>query len=412
MSNRAPNALPAASLVQDLELAWADGAAERRPPPLRDFALEVYFSRAAATTRHHLTASDSENLGLAELLLLADDADRQRWQTLALGYTDPRGARSLRETIADAYDGCDSDAVLCFAGAQEAIHVAMRALLEPQDHAIVITPNYQSAETIPSSLCAVSGVALDPARDWALDIDEVAASIRPNTRLVSINFPNNPTGKILERDRFDALVALCRRHGLWLFSDEVYRLIERDPARRLPPAASVYERGLSLGGLSKSYGLPGLRLGWIACQDAALVARLERVKHYMSICNAAPCEVLAEIALKAGEPILVRNRAIAARNVALLDTFFAAHDDLFDWYLPEGGVVCFPRYKGRDGVEAFCARLLDGDGVLLLPSSIFRSALTQAPRDRFRIGFGRTDLPQGLAAMRAGLERSSTASSE
>ena len=103
------------------------------------------------------------------------------------------------------------------------------------DHAIVVTPNYQSTENIPAALCEVSGVALDPAHGWALDIEQVAAAIRPNNTLVSINFPNNPTGKILERDRFEALIALCRHHGIWLFSDEVYRLIERDPATRLPP---------------------------------------------------------------------------------------------------------------------------------------------------------------------------------
>lgn len=408
MSNRTPTAVPAASLLQDLPLPWTDGRATRRAPPMRDFALEVYFSRTAATARHHLTASDSENLALAELLALADDEDGRRWRELALGYTDPRGAPWLRETLAAGYDGCDSEGILCFAGAQEAIHVAMHALLGPGDHAIVVTPNYQSAETIPASLCAVTGVALDPARHWTLDIEAVAAAIRPTTRVVSINFPNNPTGKILERDRFDALVALCRRHGIWLFSDEVYRLIERDPARRLPPVGSVYERGISLGGLSKSYGLPGLRLGWIACGDRGLVERMERIKHYLSICNAAPCEVLAQIALKAGDHILARNRAIARRNIGLLDDFFAAHAEFFDWYRPDGGVVCYPRYRGRDGVEAFCARLLDGDGVLLLPASIFRSDLAPTPRDRFRIGFGRSDLAQGLEAMRAGLARSST----
>lgn len=405
MSNRTPTAVPAASLLQDRPLPWEDDRATRQAPPMRDFALEVYFSRTAATARHHLTASDSENLALADLLALADDEDQRRWHELALGYTDPRGAPWLRETLAAGYDECRSDAVLCFAGAQEAIHVAMHALLGAHDHAIIVTPNYQSAETIPSALCAVTGVALDPARQWTLDIDAVAAAVRPNTRLVSINFPNNPTGKILERDRFDALVALCRRHGIWLFSDEVYRLIEREPARRLPPVTSVYERGMSLGGLSKSYGLPGLRLGWIACRDRGLVERLERAKHYLSICNAAPCEVLAQIALKAGERILARNRAIARHNIALLDDFFAAHAELFHWYRPDGGVVCYPRYRGRDGVEAFCARLLDGDGVLLLPASIFRSELTPTPRDRFRIGFGRIDLAQGLEAMRAGLAR-------
>jgi aspartate/methionine/tyrosine aminotransferase len=372
---------------------------------MRDFALEVYFSRWQSTARHHLTASDSETLTLPELLAMADAEDRQRWATLQLGYTDPRGAPWLREAIAATYARATAESVLCFAGGQEGIHAAMHAVLGRGDHAIVLTPNYQSTETIPASFCEVSGVALDPARGWTLDIDEVAAAIRPNTKLISINFPNNPTGKILERDRFEAVIALCRRHGIWLFSDEVYRLIERDPARRLPPAVDAYERGISLSVLSKSFGLPGLRIGWIACRDRALLQRMERVKHYLSICNAAPCEVLARIALKAADQILPRNQKIAAENVERLNAFFGEYVELFDWYVPDGGVVGYPRYKGRDGVESLCAGLLEGVGVLLLPASLYRSELLTTPPDRFRIGFGRSDLAPGLEAMRAGLDR-------
>jgi len=372
---------------------------------MRDFALEVYFSQWESTARHHLTASDSEALTLADLLNMADEEDLRSWEMLQFGYTDPRGAAWLREPIAAGYDHITTESVICFAGAQEGIHAAMHALLDHNDHAIVVIPNYQSTETIPLGLCTVSGVTLHHDRNWTLDIDAVAAAIRPNTKLISINFPNNPTGKILERDRFDALVALCRRHGIWLFSDEVYRLIERDSATRLPAAVEVYERGISLGGMSKSYGLPGLRIGWIACRDRALLQRMERIKHYLSICNAAPCEVLARIALKAGDQILTRNRLIAGKNIGILTDFFETYADLFEWYVPDGGVVGYPRYKGAEGVESFCARLIKEDGVMLLPASIYRSDLLHTPSDRFRIGFGRIDLAQGLEAMRASISR-------
>jgi aspartate/methionine/tyrosine aminotransferase len=377
----------------------------REPEGMRDFALEVYFSQWEFVARHHLTASDSETLTLGELLALADAEDRRGWETLRLGYADPRGGAGLRATIAAGYDGLTAEAILCTTGAQEGLYAAMHALLGRDDHAIVVTPNYQSAETIPVGLSAVTGVALDPTDKWSLDIDAVARAIRPNTKLVSINFPNNPTGKILETDRFEALVALCRRHGIWLFSDEVYRLIERDPAKRLPAAVDVYERGISLGTLSKSYGLPGLRVGWIACRDRALLQRMERVKHYLSICTGAPCEVLAQIALKSGDRILSRNRGIAAENIGLLTGFLEDYADLFDWYVPDGGVVGYPRYKGVEGVEAFCARLIEDSGIMLLPASIYRSDLQRTPTDRFRIGFGRVDFAPGLEAMRASIAR-------
>lgn len=385
------------------ERRFASRPMPRPGPPPRDFALEVYFARWQHAARHHLTASDSETLTLAELMALARPEDRAAFAHLALGYGDPRGAERLRRAIAALYAETGADRVLCFSGAQEAIHTAMHALLGPDDHALIILPNYQSTETIPAGLCAVSGIALDSVRGWTLDIDAVARALRANTRLVAINFPNNPTGKILERDRFDALVALCRRRGVWLFSDEVYRLIERDAALRLPAAVDVYERGISLGGLSKSFGLPGLRIGWIACRDGALLRRMERIKHYLSICNAAPCEMLAAIALEAGERILARNRRIARENIALLRDFFDGHGELFHWYVPDGGVVGFPRYAGADGVESFCARLIERHGVLLLPASLYRSELAPIPADRFRIGFGRSDLAAALDAFGAAL---------
>ena len=372
---------------------------------MREFSLEAYFSRWRSATRHHLTASDSETLSLSELLALADAEDRARWESLQLGYTDPRGSTWLRETIAEGYDKLAAESVLCFAGAQEGICATMQALLSVDDHAVVVTPNYQSAETIPMGICAVTGVGLDPGRGWALDIDALAAAVRPNTKLISINFPNNPTGKLLERDRFEALVAFCRRRGIWLFSDEVYRLIERDPAKRLPPAADAYERGISLGAVSKSYGLPGLRIGWIACHSPELLRAVERARNYLSVCNAALCEVLARVALKAGDGILARNRAIAAENLARLEDFLASHGDLFDWQVPDGGVVGYPRYRGAEGVEAFCAWLVENHGVMLLPASVYRSEVLQTPDNHFRIGFGRRDFAAGLEAMEVALRR-------
>jgi aspartate/methionine/tyrosine aminotransferase len=246
-------------------------------------------------------------------------------------------------------------------------------------------------------------VPLAESEDWALDVDAIRAAVRPNTRLISINFPNNPTGTVPKRAAFESLVELCRRHGIWLFSDEVYRGLERSDADRIPQAAEVYERGISLGVMSKAYGLPGLRIGWIACRDRDLLARMERYKHYLSICNSAPSEVLAEIALKARETLLARNRGLVAENLQRLDAFFAQYESLFEWKAPRGGCVAFPRYLGNDGVETFCRRLIEEAGVLLLPASIYRSQLTETPRDRFRIGFGRANLAAGLNAMQAWL---------
>jgi hypothetical protein len=367
---------------------------------MRDFALEVYFSKWEFVAKYNMTGSDAENMSLGELLALASDEDREAFNALSLAYTETWGAPSLREQIARTYDGVGARDVLCFAGAEEGIYTAMRVLLRPDDHAIAVTPNYQAAESIPLSMCAVTGIPLDPEKGWALDLEKLKAAIRPNTKVVSINFPNNPTGRIIDRAQFDAIVDLCRRNGIWLFSDEVYRLIERDAAKRLPHAADAYERGISLNVMSKAYGLPGLRIGWLACKDNEMLRRFEHYKHYLSICNSAPSEFLATIALKASASILARNRAIVDSNLAVLGQFFGEFAHLFDWRLPDGGCVGFIRYKGADGVERFTDRLVQEAGVLLLPASVYRSDLNSVPVDYFRVGYGHSYVPEALRVFR------------
>lgn len=366
---------------------------------LTDFRLESYFAKWEFTARHHLTASDIQSMGVQELLGLADSDDRAAWENLWLGYTTTEGDPELRTAIAKTYDRLETDDILCFAGAEEGLYLAMQVLLEAGDHAVVVTPNYQAAETVPLSLCEVTGVPLDPEDDWALDLDRIRAAIRPDTKVVSVNFPNNPTGKVISNSDFTELAGICDEHGIHLFSDEVYRGVERDPALTLTQAADLSSRGLSLNVTSKALGLPGLRIGWIACRDRNLLHRLARAKDYTTICNSAPSEVLARIAVKARETILEHNRALLNRNRAIFGEFFARFPDTFEWRSPDGGSVAFPRYTGPGTAEEFCLRLVEEAGVLLLPPSIYRSELAPVPTDRFRIGIGRADPEAGLAAL-------------
>ena len=367
---------------------------------MRDFALERYFSKWEFTAKYHMTASDIESMALSELLSMASPEDKNAFENQWLGYTETYGHAELRREIARTYETADPSNILCFAGAEEGVYIAMRVLLNREDHAIVVVPNYQAAETIPLDICHVSGVALDEKDNWALDIDMIRRQIRPNTKLISINFPNNPTGAVLARDRFQALVSLCREQGIYLFSDEVYRLVERDPSIRLPQVADVYERGLSLNVMSKAYGLSGLRIGWIMTHDTALLEQMEGYKHYLSICNSAPSERLAIIALKAKDRILERNRALVNGNAEKTGSFFNEFPQLFEWRRPDGGCVGFPRYKGPGDTNQFCKDLVEKTGVLLLPPEIYHSELLKTPGDRFRIGFGRKNMEKGLRVFR------------
>jgi len=371
---------------------------------MRNFALETYFSKWEFSARYHMTASDAQSLTVGELLKMAGLAS-DHLSSLYLGYTETWGAPDLREAIAATYDHMKAENILCFAGAEEGVYAAMRVLLSGDDHAIVTVPNYQAAETVPLDICAVSGIPHDPDNGWRLDLTQLRAAIRPNTKLISVCFPNNPTGAIIPHSDYTELIEICREHDLYLFSDEVYRLLELDETKRIRQAADVYEKGISLNVMSKAYGLPGLRVGWIASQDKALLLKLERYKHYLSICNSAPSERLAVIALGVRDKILAQNRALLRRNSAQLETFFADYPELFDWTPPDGSCIGFPKYLGRGGVENFCASLVEENGVLLLPASIYQSELMQAPTDRFRIGFGREGIAEGLSAFREFLDR-------
>ena len=374
-------------------------------PTLPDFRLETHFSKWEFKARFHMTASDAESLTLRELLAMATPEEREEFEGLWLGYTETYGAPDLRAAIGQTYANQSPEDVLVFAGASEGIFAANNVILDADSHAIVVTPNYQSHETLPVAICQATGVPLNPDDNWSLDIDRIKSAIQPNTKLVTINFPHNPTGAILPLDRYMALIDLCRHHGIYILHDEIFNGLGPTGTQHLPYVADLYERGLSLGVMSKSYGLPGLRIGWIACQDRDILSKMERLKHYLSISSSGPSERLAKIALRNRATLLGRNCAIVDDNLPRWDAFFARHTDLFDWVRPDGSCMGFPRYKGTDGVEAFCAKLVEDSGVLFLPSTIYSSDLGPTPTDRFRLGFGRTGLDEGLAALEAHINR-------
>ncbi|MBW2428763.1 MAG: aminotransferase class I/II-fold pyridoxal phosphate-dependent enzyme, partial [Deltaproteobacteria bacterium] len=225
---------------------------------------------------------------------------------------------------------------------------------------------------------------------WALDLDELQQLIRPNTKAVIINTPHNPTGYLMPMQTFQETSRICRGQGIILFSDEVYRESEYRQADRLPAACDLAEHTVSLGVMSKTYGLAGLRIGWIATHNANIYDRMAALKDYTTICNSAPSEFLAELALRHREKLVARNVAIITGNLALLDQLFARHADRFAWQRPQAGAIGFPRLIGED-VDDFCQDLVEKAGVLLLPGTLYDDS-----GNHFRIGFGRKNFPDAL----------------
>lgn len=369
---------------------------------IADFALERYFARWEFNSRYLLCASDVEGYSMAELLALADPETRALWDGLRLGYTESTGHPLLRAEIASLYDTIEPDEVLTFAGAEEAVFCLMNVLLDPGDHAIVTWPGYQSLYEV--ARAAGADVTLHELREpsgWALDVELLRRQVSPATRLIVVNLPHNPTGMLPDRATFDRLVELAGDAGAYLLVDEVYRGLEFDPSRQLPAGADVAARGMSLGVMSKSFALAGLRVGWLASHDRDLLDRLARFKDYTTICSSAPSEMLALIALRARNEVLARSRAIVTANLERLDEFFEDWADRFHWVRPVAGSIGFPRLTVPGiWIDDWAARLVETEGVLLLPGSQLGH-----PGNHFRIGFGRTNLPEALEHLEAFAER-------
>ncbi len=368
---------------------------------IKPFALERYFAEHEFTARYLLSASDCESLTLPQLLALADEETAALWGNLGLGYTESQGHPLLREAIAGQYRACGAENVLV-AAPEEAIFIAMNALLSPGDHLMVTWPAYQSLYEVAAALdCRVTRWPLRPrGAGWVLDMDELRDQVTSRTRLIVINLPHNPTGHLITQAALGEIMAIAGACGAWVFSDEMYRGLEYGASQQLPAACDLYERGISLAGLSKAHGLPGLRIGWLAMGDRTLLARCAALKDYTTICSSAPSEILGLIALRSQERIVARNLDIIRANLAVAERFFAGHDALFTWMPPRAGSVAFPRLREDLPVSRFCQELLAEESIMVLPGAMF-----ETEGNHFRVGLGRANLPEALARLETHLRR-------
>jgi aspartate/methionine/tyrosine aminotransferase len=366
---------------------------------VRPFRIERYYAQYEFTTRYMLSSSDCESRTISELLELEPDA-HERLLHQWCGYTESLGAPELRDAIAALYSTAEPDDVIVTSSAEEGIFLLYHASLGPGDHVIVETPCYESAlEVARSTGAEVSAWERRYEDSWAHDVDELERLIAPNTRVLYINQPHNPTGTLMSHATFERVVELAREHELVLFCDEVYRELEHDPSDRLPAACDLYERAVSLGSISKTYGLPGLRIGWLASRDSALKTALAELKDYTTICSSAPSELLVALALRHRQTLADRNLELVKRNLPLLEDFLHRHEDVFEWVKPTASPIGFPRVQVPGGdVDEMCRRLADA-GVLLLPGTVYDQP------DHVRVGFGRANLPEALEVLEVQLKR-------
>jgi len=355
---------------------------------LQPFKLERYFAKYEFSAEYLLCSSDCEAMSVADLLALEEEAG-EKFQNVWLGYTESLGSPSLRKEIANIYETIQPDETLVHTGAEEAIFLFMQAALKHDDHVIVHTPCYQSLTEVAKAIgCDVSPWLAREENNWALDLDELKKLLRPNSKVVVVNTPHNPTGYLMSRADFDSVNRFAQENSLLLFFDEVYRESEYDPSMRLPSACDMGEHAVSLGVTSKTYGLAGLRIGWIATKNKKIYEKMASLKDYTTICNSAPSEFLAEVALRNREKLIERNLGIIMGNLKIMDEFFTRHSSLFTWIRPHAGSMGFPKLLGGD-IEEFCDMVVRKAGVLLLPGTMYDHT-----GNHFRVGLGRKNLPQ------------------
>ncbi len=346
-----------------------------------------------ARIRWNLSESSVADQKLSDLGLTVPD--------LTLLYGEHRGRERLRELIAADGSGLRASDVLVTTGAAGALFIVATSLLGPDDHLVVIRPNYATNLETPRAIgCAVSHIDLAFEDGFRLDPERVAAALTPNTRLVSVTCPHNPTGVMLSRAELAALVEITARHGCRLLVDETYRDLSFETP--LPVAASLGEHVISVSSLSKAYGVPGIRIGWLVTRDPALQELFLAASEQISICGSVMDEWVAEQVMERRGAILGPRLAEMRRRLARVADWMADEDRL-EWVKPSGGVVCFPRMiaEPSGGTDAFYRRLLDEQGAYVGPGHWF-----ERPDRYFRLGYGwptTDELDAGLAAISAAL---------
>lgn len=299
-----------------------------------------------------------------------------------LGFAPDAGTDNLRQTLAKFhYESITENEIVTHAGAQEALFCAFYALLKTADKVLAVAPIFEPLVQIPINIgCDVSYVHLQAEDNWCLNLDEVEANFKQGCKLFIINFPHNPTGATITESELFRIVALCKKYDVWLLSDEVFRGLEHSIDFHLPAVADLYDKGISVGVISKGFAVPGIRVGWLACKNKVLCSRVIDIKGYLSVCNSQIDELLASVILKYPEKLTERNLKIILPNKQLLKHFNSVLGKDVEIVIPKVGCCLFARIDDSEAVIEEVARKTN---YLLYPSALFKTEL-----QALRIGFG------------------------
>jgi aspartate/methionine/tyrosine aminotransferase len=359
---------------------------------IKDFILERYFAKYEFKAKYLLSSSDCDGFPMQYILEQASDKELLKWNNLKLGYTETRGSDDLRHSIADNYQNIGIDRIVV--GSPGELNFAlMNVLLNRGDEVICMAPMYQSMYQLPKSIgCKLRFWKPDmQQKKWYYDPAKLENLVTSKTKMIVVNFPHNPTGFTPNKEDLNAIVSIARKHGIVLFSDEMYHLMTHNPAEQTQSVADLYENGVALWGMAKTFGLGGLRIGWLASQNNEILSKVEAYKDYLSICNSATSEVLASITLNHKEAFIAPNLEKISQNIAIFKAFCRRNPQFISFPMPNAGSTAFVKLKIKESSMDFSEKLVEEKGIMLLPSETFEYGTKFV-----RIGFGRSNFSEIL----------------
>ncbi len=369
---------------------------------IEPFALERWLTAHELQVEYDIAESGIFPLTLRELLACEPTHERERvlerLLDLRLGYSEATGTLELRSLLAETYADCGPENILVTTGAIEANFLLFNVLLSPGDHVVAPYPAYQQLYSVPRALdCDVSLWQVRPEHGFRLDLDELQRLVKPQTRVIVINSPHNPTGAVLSASDSQRVYDIAQSVGAHILSDEAYRWLAIPGGEELaPPMYNLGPAAISVGTLSKPFGLPGLRIGWMAA-PAEVVEQCWAMRDYVSLSPGKLNDALAILALKHRDKIIERNQAIIAANLSSACSWIDGQADILSWIPPRGGLLALLRY-GLDIPSLDLAdRLAEVYSVMLAPGSAF------GLEHHLRIGIG-----QEPTVFAAALQRAST----
>jgi aspartate/methionine/tyrosine aminotransferase len=353
---------------------------------MRNLESEEYFAKYYYSKPYFICLSDCESISISELIDLGGGSVEE-FLKIKLVYPEMPGSASFRKEIASLYEAVNEDQVLVLGAPVEGIYLTMNTLLEKGDHVILLSPAFDPLFNVAEHLTNnVSRWFLKKkGNTWELDFDQLETLLKKPTKLLIINFPHNPTGFHPSRAELNRIVEMASRHGVRIFSDEMYKGLEYKPIDRLPTLPDIAENSVALGGASKALGLAGLRLGWLVTKDPVLYKKLFELKNYTSMCSTQAGEYLGQMAIRATPKLVERNLKIVKQNLVVAEGVFQKWKRHIEWIRPMAGSVSAVKLNHKSA-EAFCHKMAERYGVVLLPLRFMGFEDQYA-----RVGFGRTD---------------------